>query len=88
MKPISVKISDELNAKMEDFRTKHAISYSDLIRNALEHYFEDKNNQYEQIPSEIKTRLEFVSLIVISGSEKDWDLICKEVLELWKSMQS
>ena len=88
MKPISVKIPDELNARMEDFKTKHAISYSDLIRDALKHYLEDKNSQYEQIPLEIRDRLEFMSLIAISGSEKDWDLICQEVIELWKSMQS
>lgn len=88
MKQIPVRLQEEILVKMADLQEKLSISRSDLIRDALKHYLEDKNSQYEQIPSEIRDRLEFMSLIAISGSEKDWDLICQEVIELWKSMQS
>ena len=88
MTTVSLKLEDELLARVDSLASKKEISRSEAIRQALAEYVAGAQAQYTGIPRELKDRVEFIKLLVLEGGpDKDWELVQKEVSSLWITLQ-
>ena len=87
MTTVTVKLDDALLAQVDSLARKREDSRSGTIRQAVSEYISGVHSQYDGIPQEIKDKVTFIRLLVLNGTpDKDWDLVQREVSNLWIDM--
>ena len=83
---MTAKIPVELNERLVATAEKFDRSKTDIIKAALQNYFDSKDEAINAIPVELKERMTFIKLLIEENDvdSRIWLLVRKEVQELWQ----
>lgn len=83
---MTAKIPVELNERLVATAEKFDRSKTDIIKAALQNYFDSKDEAINAIPAELKERMTFIKLLIEENDvdSRIWLLVRKEVQELWQ----
>lgn len=83
---MTAKIPVELNERLVATAEKFDRSKTDIIKAALQSYFDSKDEAINAIPVELKERMTFIKLLIEENDvdSRIWLLVRKEVQELWQ----
>lgn len=86
MATVTAKIPVELNERLVATAEKFDRSKTDIIKAALQNYFDSKDEAINAIPAELKERMTFIKLLIEENDvdSRIWLLVRKEVQELWQ----
>ncbi len=86
MATVTAKIPVELNERLVATAEKFDRSKTDIIKAALQSYFDSKDEAINAIPVELKERMTFIKLLIEENDvdSRIWLLVRKEVQELWQ----
>ena len=86
MATVTDKITVELNERLIKKKKKFDRSKTDIIKAALQSYFDSKDEAINAIPVELKERMTFIKLLIEENDvdSRIWLLVRKEVQELWQ----
>lgn len=86
MATVTAKIPVELNERLVATAEKFDRSKTDIIKAALQNYFDSKDEAINAIPVELKERMTFIKLLMEENDvdSRIWLLVRKEVQELWQ----
>ena len=86
MATVTAKIPVELNERLVATAEKFDRSKTDIIKAALQNYFDSKDEAINAIPVELKERMTFIKLLIEENDvdSRIWLLVRKEVQELWQ----
>lgn len=86
MATVTAKIPVELNERLVATAEKFDRSKTDIIKAALQNYFDSKDEAINAIPAELKERMTFIKLLIEENDvdSRIWLLVRKEAQELWQ----
>ena len=86
MATVTAKIPVELNERLVATAEKFDRSKTDIIKAALQNYFDSKDEAINAIPAELKERMTVIKLLIEENDvdSRIWLLVRKEVQELWQ----
>ena len=81
MATVTAKIPVELNERLVATAEKFDRSKTDIIKAALQNYFDSKDEAINAIPAELKERMTFIKLLMEENDvdSRIWLLVRKEV---------
>lgn len=83
---VAARVSDEMRIKIEDLCEKEGKTISDLLRQLLEEYIREREEEWQRVTVRVKIPrriLEQVDMFVEMGYALDRNQIINEALSLW-----